>query len=405
MDEIPQPGTKGWFLDASPWYKAMRASAPVFYDQRMGSWQVFLYTDVERVLTQFGTYSSQFGYNNNETTGRADQGAETDAAEASIMGSLLTTDPPFHTKLRNIVSRSFSPASIAALEPRIREIASPLLAGLDAAAAKGGRSTDFVTEFAEPLPVIVIAEMLGIPVEDRARFKRWSDIQIGSADIGPETQGRANRELAQYLGAIIAERKKDPRDDLISSIVTSEIDGERLSLQEAVSFCVLLLIAGNETTTNLLGNAIRLFARYGSMKQLHDKPSAIPGAIEEVLRFASPVRAMFRVSVKDSEVSGHEIPSGHSVLAWIASANRDERKFPDADKFDIGRTSNPHIAFGHGIHYCLGAPLARLESKVALQLLTERYSEVKLKVPDEHLVPVKNFVVGGVQHLPVEFAG
>lgn len=166
---------------------------------------------------------------------------------------------------------------------------------------------------------------------------------------------------------------------------------------------VLLLVAGNETTTNLLGNAIRLFAKYDSLKQLHEKPSMISSAIEEVLRFASPVRGMFRVSVKESELSGRKIPIGQSLIVWIASANRDEKKFPDADSFDIVRTPNHHIAFGHGIHLCLGAPLARLESKVALQLLAEKYSGVKLKVPDAQLTPVRSTVVGGVQHLPVEF--
>lgn len=395
LEEAQIIGSDAWFIDASPWYKVMRASAPLYHDPRMGSWNVFLYSDVERVLTQFNTFSSQ-----SEFVDRANRKRD-DHAEASIMDSLITTDPPFHTKLRNIVSKSFSPSSIDALEPRITEIANRLLE--DTVRSRKDRSIDFVSEFSEPFPVTVIAEMLGIPSKDRAKFKRWSDIQIGTLDIDMATRERSNRELAEYLGAVINERRKNPRDDLISSIVTSEIDGEKLSKQEVLSFCILLLIAGNETTTNLLGSAIRLFAKYDTMKQIHDSPSILPSAIEEVLRFASPVRAMFRVSVKESEIAGHRIPPGESLLAWIASANKDEKKFPDAERFDPERSPNPHIAFGHGIHYCLGAPLARLESKVALQLVAEDYSSVRLKVPERRLTPVKNVVVGGVKHLPVEF--
>ena len=372
----------------------MRESAPVCHDPNMGSWHVFLYEDVERVLTQFNTFSSQFGYSE----------VRESSESTSIMGSMITTDPPLHTKLRKIVSNSFSPTSIEALETRIREIADQYLKGVDSSMKSNNGVVDFISEFSDPLPVTVIAEILGIPIEDRVKFKSWSDIQIGSAKIDSEAQKLSTMEFAKYLGKIIEERKKNPKGDLISSIVTSEINGEKLTHQEVSSFCILLLVAGNETTTNLLGSAIRLFTKYSdSMKQLHDSPAMIPRAVEEVLRFASPVRGMFRVSVKDSEIAGQKIPSGKNLIAWIGSANRDEKKFVDSGKFDLKRNPNPHIAFGHGIHLCLGAPLARLESKVALQLLTERYSGVELKVPESKLTPVQNFVVGGVEHLPVEF--
>jgi cytochrome P450 family 109 len=377
--EVPQPGSKGWLLDASPWYKAMRAETPVFHDPRSGTWHVFLYSDVEKVLMQFNSFSSQFGF----------EGREDSSPSITGSGSMITSDPPLHTKLRKIVAGSFSPTSIRALEPRIDEIASQFLSNTDAS-VKQGKAVDFISEFSDPLPVTVIAEMLGIPIEDRKKFKEWSDVQIGSEEMDYESRRSSSMGLAKYLSKIIEERKTNPKQDLISSIVNSEIDGEKLTLQEAVSFCILLLVAGNETTTNLLGSAIRLFAKYtDSMKQLRDKPATISTAVEEVLRFASPVRGMFRVSVRDSEISGQKIPSGQSLIAWIGSANRDETKFVEADKFEIGRTPNPHIAFGHGIHLCLGAPLARLESKVALQLLTERYSEVKLKVAEEKLAPLQ----------------
>jgi cytochrome P450 len=362
--------------------------APIFFERGSNTWNVFRYADVERVLTQFGSFSSEFG----------GYGGEQSSEEATIMGSMLMTDPPLHTKLRNIVSRSFTPSSIALLEPRIRELASGLLKNIDST------NFDFVTEFSDPLPVTVIAEMLGIPIEDRKRFKKWSDNEIGSSEENPAERRRLHVELAHYFSKIIEERKKSPRSDLISSIVSSEVDGQSLSETEAVSFCILLLIAGNETTTNLLGNAIRLFAKHNTLEQLRARPELVSGAVEEVLRYSSPVRGMFRVAVKDSEVSGQQVKAGHSMMAWIGSANRDETKFPEPQKFDIERKPNPHIAFGHGIHMCLGAPLARLESKVAIELLSEDYSKVSLKLKEEDLVPIRSVAIGGVRHLPVRFA-
>ena len=390
--QIPQFGSDEWFLDPSPWYNFMRHSMPIFFEKGSNTWNVFKYADVERVLTQFNTFSSEFGGGYESTD--SEQGSE----QANIMGSMLTTDPPLHTKLRNIVSKSFTPASISSMEPRIREIASGYLRNIS------DSSFDFVTEFSDPLPVTVIAEMLGIPVEDRKKFKKWSDNEIGSSEASPQERYRMHAELARYFSRIIEERRKSPRSDLISSIVTSEVDGMSLTETEAVSFCILLLIAGNETTTNLLGNAIRLFAKNHTLEELKGKLEIVPSAVEEVLRFSSPVRGMFRVAVKDTEISGQEIRRGHSMMAWIGSANRDEAKFSDAQKFDITRKPNPHIAFGHGIHMCLGAPLARVESKVAIELLSEKYNQVQLEVKEQDLVPIRNVAIGGVRHLPVRFA-
>jgi len=390
--EVPQFGSDAWFLDASPWYDLMLHTMPIFLDRGSGTWNVFSYNDVEQVLTQFSTFSSEFGgYEGSSSAGNSD--------EANIMGSMLTTDPPFHTKLRNIISKSFTPSSISLLEPRIREIASSLLKEVDTSKA------DFITDFSDPFPVTVIAEMLGIPSEDRKRFKKWSDNEIGSSEESPEVRKRTHVELARYFSKIIGNRRKNPRSDLISSIVTSEVERQRLTENEAVSFCILLLIAGNETTTNLLGNAIRLFARHHSLEKLSEKHSLIPTAIEEVLRYSSPVRGMFRIAIKDTELSGKQVKVGNSLMAWIGSANRDGSKFDEPAKFDIERKPNPHIAFGHGIHMCLGAPLARLESKVAIELLMEKYTKVDLRIKDEELTPIRNVAIGGVRHLPVRFAG
>ncbi len=391
---ISQPGSNDWYLDPSPWLSAMRHTSPVFYNEQGEVWHVLRYDDVELVLKHFSVFSSEFvGY------GSSSKGEE---SSGTILSSMLTTDPPLHTKLRNIVSRSFTPSAIALLEPRIKEIADGLLGTI--VPAKG---TDMVADYAEPLPITVIAEMLGIPAEDRRKFKQWSDRIVGIAEGQQQPtqdfgENRTNLELGMYFGKIVEERRANPGDDLISSIVTSEVDGERLSLREAVSFCILLLVAGNETTTNLIGNAVRLFVRHGSFAKLREDSSLLPGAIEEVLRYSSPVRGMFRVAKTDTEISGRAVPAGQSLMAWIGSANRDEAKFSEPERFDTERKPNPHIAFGHGIHTCLGAPLARLEARVALGSLIKRFREIKLKVSDDEVEPLRNMVIGGVRHLTTE---
>jgi cytochrome P450 len=386
---IPQVGSGEWLLDPAPWYDYMRQNAPVTFAERAGSWWVFRYSDVETVLTRFKTFSSQFGgYERRNTT---NQGETSSSPESHIGMSMIGTDPPLHTKLRNMVSKSFTQKAIDSLEPRIAEIATSLLDQM-----KDKTSFDFISEFAEPLPVTVIADILGIPTSDRKKFKVWSDSVVGASEsVGMQT----NQELSQYFNKIIEERRKNPQNDLISSVVQQEIDGQKLSQEEVIGFCILLLVAGNETTTNLLGNAIDLFSKYESFSELD--PKIIPDAIEEVLRFSSPVRGMFRVCTTDTELGGKKIQAGQGLLAWIGSANRDETVFQDAGRFDIRRKPNSHIAFGHGIHMCLGAPLARLESKVALQLFMEWKADRKITVEREHVVLMTSFIIHGLKHLPI----
>ena len=406
---VPQVGTREWLLDPSPWYDFMRHNAPITFTEQVGSWWVFKYSDVENVLTQFRTFSSQFaGYE--RSRGRGDGGGGggtatenqeagregTQAIGSSIGMSIIGTDPPLHTKLRNMVSKSFTPKTIESLEPRITEIVTALIDKMDEKT-----SFDFISELAEPLPVTVISEMLGIPTADRKKFKQWSDSIVGASEsAGVET----NLELSQYFGKIIEERSKTPRDDMISSVVQQEVDGQKLSNEEVIGFCILLLVAGNETTTNLLGNAIDLFSKYQSFKELRSDPRLITNAIEEVLRFSSPVKGMIRICTSDTELGGKKIRAGQGLMAWIGSANRDETVFKDADRFDITRKPNPHIAFGHGIHMCLGAPLARLESKVGLRLFLERFGDRKITVDREHAEPMQSFIIHGLKHLPVHIA-
>ena len=377
-------------MDPAPWYDYMRQNAPVTFAERVGSWWIFKYPDVETVLTKFRTYSSQFGgYERNAETNEEDG-----APDSHIGMSMIGTDPPLHTKLRSMVSKSFTPKAIESLESRITEITTSFLDQIDC-----NTSFDFISELAEPLPVTVIAEMLGIPTTDRKKFKEWSDSIVGAS----ETAGvQTNIELSKYFGKIVDERRKNPQNDLISSVVHQEIDGQKLSQEEVIGFCILLLVAGNETNTNLLGNAIDLFSKYDSFPQLRSDSKLIPDAIEEVLRFSSPVKGMIRICTTDTELGGKRIQEGQGLLAWIGSANRDESVFKDAEKFKISRKPNPHIAFGHGIHMCLGAPLARLESRVALRLFIERYGSRKIIVDREHAVPMSSFIIHGFKHLPVQ---
>lgn len=395
--KIPQVGTREWLLDPSPWYNYMRQNSPIFFAEQAGSFWVFKYQDAENVLKTFRTFSSQFGgYEASSGSSATDEnnGADSDSQTTSHIGmSMIGTDPPLHTKLRNMVSRFFTPKAIESLEPRITEIASRYIDEM-----KWNAPFDFVSNLAEPLPVTVIAEILGIPVSDRKKFKEWSDSIVGASEsAGVET----NLELSKYFGKIIEDRKKDPKDDLISSVLNNEVDGQKLSREEVIGFCILLLVAGNETTTNLLGNAIRLFSKYDSFAELKVNPKLIPDAIEEVLRFSSPVKGMFRICTEETELSGKNIHAGQGLMAWIGSANRDETVFDNPNNFEISRKPNHHIAFGHGIHTCLGAPLARLESKIAIRLFVEKFGDEKITVDLEHIEPMASFIIHGLKSLPM----
>ena len=377
-------------------YQMMRESQPVLYIEQLKLWSVFRYEDVRTVLSDHTRFSSEYGQ-----TRMPEAGA---AAEARRGSSMITTDPPRHTQLRSLVNRAFTPRAVAALEPRIEAIANELLDKVT-----GSQEFDLVQDFSYPLPVIVIAEMLGIPPEDRERFKHWSDEVVASADqmIGGSASGSqtAHQEMNAYFRHVIAEHRKQPKDDLVSALLNAEEDNQHLSEEDILSLCWLLLVAGNETTTNLITNAVRTFLEHPESftqlkASLQEGPDLLPQAIEEVLRFRSPVQAMFRITAQEVDMSGQTIPAGQRVIAWIGSANRDERKFPDAHRFDITRNPNPHIAFGHGVHFCLGAPLARLESRVALAVLLQRFPDISRANHDD-LEPARGFIVHGVSHLPL----
>jgi cytochrome P450 len=392
--EIPAPRRDA--SDPFPWYRAMRAGAPVSYDAQYDTWHVFRYGDVQRVLSEYAAFSSA-----SLGGGRPGPGRQ---AMTPIGASLISTDPPRHRQLRALVSQAFTPRTIEALAPRITAVTHELL---DRVAPAG--AMDLVGDFAYPLPVIVIAQLLGIPPAERDRFKAWSDAVVTGASAGvgsapPVTSGQAHREMAAYFVGLLEERRQRPQDDLISALLAAEIDGQSLSVPELLGFCVLLLIAGNETTTNLIGNAVLCFEEHPEVAEaLRADPALLPGAIEEVLRYRSPVQSMWRSVARETSLAGHTLREGQRVVAWIGSANRDEAVFDAPDRFVAGRAPNRHLAFGAGVHFCLGAPLARLEARIALTALLERMPDLR-RVADAPLTVVRSPIVYGVERLPVTFS-
>jgi cytochrome P450 len=372
-------------------YEQLRSASPLFHEPRSDLWMIFDYASVKYALSDTDSFSS----------GAAPPGG-------APLDWLIFADPPRHTKLRGIISRAFTPRVVAAMEPRIRELTRELI---DQKINSG--DMDLATDFSIPLPMMVIAEMLGVPAADRPRFRRWGDAVLGLSETvsgGAEAAlqagkafGAAKAEAGEYLTSLIAERRAKPKDDLLTRLVEAEVDGERLTPEEILSFFLLLLLAGTETTTNLLNNAILCFLEFpDQLARLRSSPQLMPSAIEEVLRYRSPLQIMFRQTRRAVGMHGRMIPAGKLVLVVLGSANHDPEQFADASCFDIGRDPNPHVAFGHGIHFCLGAPLARLEARVALPELLERLPNLRL-ASDGPWEPRKAFHVHGPTRLPIRF--
>ncbi len=366
-----------------PLYAQMRAASPVFCNPDTGLWMVFDYEGAKQVLNDHDTFSSRTGHD-----------------------WLIFHDPPRHTKLRALLSKAFTPRSVANLEPRIRELSRELL---DRAA--GRAEIDLAADFSVPLPMRVIAEMIGVPQADLPRYHRWSDVILDmSYTIGE--RGEAARaaheafraaavEMNDYLTGLLAERRAAPRDDLLTRLLHAEVDGERLTQPEILGFFQLFIVGGQETTTNLINNAVLCFLEHpDQLARLRAEPDLLPSAIEEVLRYRAPLQWMIRITKREAEVHGRAIPAGRGVLAVIGSANRDPRAFPDPDRFDITRAPNPHLAFSHGIHFCLGAPLARLEARIALADFLGRVKDFAL-AEEGPWVPRKALHVHGPARLPL----
>jgi cytochrome P450 len=381
-------------LNPFPLYRDMRQNHPVYHDPQRGNWNVFRYEDVQRVLSDYAAFSSQF--NRKKTFSLL--------PSEPFAAAIISTDPPRHRQLRSLVTQAFTPRAVESLAARISEIVEEHLAKVEKAGCM-----DVIHDLGYPLPVIVIAEMLGIPSQDRARFKRWSDSAVQAANFGTKIEFKKFMtpeivEMGKYFMGMIEKRKNTPGNDLISGLLDASIDGQHLSQIELLGFCVLLLVAGNETTTNLIGNAMLSLAEQPEdWAKLQSQPDLLPQAIEEALRYRSPVQSMFRIAVNNIQLYDQTIPANAPVVAWIGSANHDESVFPEAERFDIERSANKHIAFGHGIHFCLGAPLARLEAKIALTAMLQRFKTFRL-APNAVIERAPSVVVYGLHSLPIEFS-
>jgi cytochrome P450 len=378
------PYSSRWRDDPYPKYRELRDRAPVHHSPESDTWTVSRYEDVVAVLRNTEVFSSK-------TRGGQMEAAMNELSLAARLQlfarfvsrmratpwtmrrsrMLIQEDGAVHLRMRDLVNRGFTPRQIKRLEPRIRELVAGCLAELEKKP-----QFDLVSELNIPLPVTVIAELLGVEPEKRHVFKHWSDVIIsgatGSGIANPLASGvlDAMGALRAYLRPIVRERRRRPADDLISVLVAAVVDGEGLSDYEIFLFVLLLLVAGNETTTNLLGNAVdALLAHPDQLARVSADPRLVPALVEETLRYDGPVQFLTRRTTRPFELHGARIPANASVVVLLGSANRDERRFPHPDRFDLGRDTRGHVAFGFGAHFCLGASLARLEAHAALEAL------------------------------------
>ncbi len=344
--------------DIYSWYRQQLDVCRMGYDERRSSWMVFGYAEVQQVLLDTDTFSSE-------------RTLKPDGSVDEILGAgMLGLDPPRHRHLRSLVVQAFTQKRVAALEPRILALTMSLIDRM-----QDEERADIVDALAFPLPVMVIAELLGIPAADREQFRTWTSDMVGG-DYDLRIQGF--RRMGGYFDAFITEQIRNPQENLISELLTAEIEGERLSKADVVGTCLLLLVAGHETTTTLIGNALWCFEEYPEARaEVLLNTEVLPTAIEEVLRFRSVLHWLPRVVKRDTQFLGKALKEGELVLPVFAAANRDAEQFPDPDCFDVRRSPNRHLGFGHGIHFCLGASLARLEAKVALGELFRRFPRIR----------------------------
>ena len=389
VDELVAPLDDPSFYagDPFPTYRRLRAEAPIARHERGRFWVISRHEDVVRISRDPETFCSAQGV----------LIMDIDRDLPDIPGALLYVDPPEHARYRKLVNPSFAGSRVRALEDDLRTLARRVLDGVEA-----GTEVDLVDDVAVPYPLFVIADLLGVPKEDYPKFHEWSDAMIaGGSEQSDDTLAKLT-ELSSYLMAIIDERRRSPRDDLVSGLLAATIDGAQLNDGELMMFLIQLLVAGNETTRNLLSNGlIALADRPDEWRRLTADRALLPTAIEELLRWTSPVISFLRTATRDVTVGGIEIAAGDHLLLLYASANRDEAVFGDSSEtLDIGRDPNHHVAFGFGEHFCLGAALARLETRVFLEELFDRFTTIESVGPIERL---RSTVIGGVLHAPVVF--
>ncbi|MBL7258172.1 cytochrome P450 family protein [Paractinoplanes lichenicola] len=374
----PHPSYAAWRRDG-PIRRVRLASGTV-------AWLITRYDDARRALAdpRFAKRASDIRHPSN-------------AIDRALSNHMLAVDPPDHTRLRRLVSAAFTARRIEALRPRISDITHELLDKFPADAP-----FDLIDAFAFPLPIQVICELLGIPADDRDKFRRWSNIIVGGVAY-QDKYPRAASAMVGYIQALVAARRADPGDDLLSGLIGVRDSGDSLTEDELISMVFLLLIAGHETTVNLIGNGMYLLlSQPDRWQRLCADPALIPTAIEEFLRYESPVEtATYRITTEDIDFDGQTIPARSGVLIGLLSANRDGDRFPDPDAVELDRAHNPHLAFGHGIHYCLGAPLARLEAQIAFTALAASHKNLRLAVDESELTWRPGLLLRGLFTLPV----
>ncbi|MFY0529028.1 cytochrome P450 family protein [Archangium gephyra] len=402
MQTLPQPEFKSQRFKSNPFpvYARLREEAPVFRIKVPGNevgWLVTRYEDVAQVLKHGGISKDRLGSMTPEQQAKLPWFFK---FFTPLVQNMLSRDPPDHTRLRALVHKAFTPRLIERLRSRVQTLSDELL---DAAARKG--SMDLVAEYAFLLPVTIIAEMLGVPPGDYRKFQHWSNRLVSNTDMTDVLLSIPSVVMfTRYLRKLIAQRRTSLGDDLLSALIQAEEAGDKLTPDELVSMAFLLLVAGHETTVNLIsGGTLALLQHPEQLERLRKEPALIEPAVEELLRYASPVEiSTERIAREDITVSGVTIPRGDLVFAVLASANRDERQFKDPNTLDLGREPNKHVSFGLGIHYCLGAPLARLEGQIAIQTLVNRFPNLRLATPAESLKWRTGVLMRGPKKLPVK---
>jgi len=375
--------------DPYPVYRALRNDVPVYHDERRGFWALSRFDDVLWAAHDPVTFCSG-------------QGIALQGQARSPFPNLITMDEPRHSQLRRLVSRGFTTRPIGANEPRIRELATEMIDHVIELATDGS-PVDLVPALTGPLPMTVVGDLIGVAAGDREQFRTWADTIVHQDVDRPETVEAGRAAAGAVVGSfaqIIAARRTAPTDDLVSALVAASVDGERLTDDEILGFCFLLIVAGTETTTNLIGLGVLALAAHPDQRaQLATDPSLIPDAVEEMLRWGSPVQGLARTTTGAVERHGVTIPEGAKVQLLYGAANRDEHEFPDPDRFDVMRSIDRHVAFGHGVHFCLGAALARLEATVVFEELLRRISD--WQVAEEHVEWIHSSSVRGPAKLPI----
>ena len=379
--------------DPYPFYAALRERDPVHHSRLVNAWVFTRHADIDAILRDHRRFSNDPRKGTQSRRQRANMPTEDEF-------TMLFLDPPDHKRLRALVNKAFTPKVVNALEPHIRSLLGALLDDVEDPAG-----FDLMKAVAQPLPVIVIAEMLGVPPKDRAQFKVWSAqrARVLEPTIEPHERAvaeTASRALDAYFRPIIKERREAPQDDIVSALAQAEEEGDRLTERETLNMLRLLLIAGNETTTNLIGNGILALLRHpDQLQRLREDPSLIPAAVDELLRFDSPVQTDLRCALEDCEVNGFPLRPRDNMVLLLGAANRDPEVFENPDRLDVGRDDRSHLSFGRGIHHCLGAPLARLEGRIVLETLLERFSSIGLLDERPHFR--NSLVLRGLETLPI----